>query len=252
MIHLLSVHFVAGGLFQHVVEDSWRPGGFRLLDRILFGACKHVLETDAGYLCITCSAKWVCAFSSCFFLFLFFSFEFILTFLAFSSSLRDLSLQPSLTKDSFFSSLQLSQVQFPSFESLALGYTDPFPPPSMSSLFASTYMHVHVLAYFSCAPPNHVAEFSPCVSDNSCRIVDWELGSFFRFAVVLPLDLSVSYFNISMIDISLLNSYIRWPSASFGECWSLTVVLNTHCREVFCCGTGSCRLDWGYWESIQC
>jgi len=50
---------MSGGLIQHIVEDSWRTSGFRLLQKILFGACKHVLEVDIGYLSITCSNKYV-------------------------------------------------------------------------------------------------------------------------------------------------------------------------------------------------
>ena len=52
------LHAFAGCLFQHVVEDSWRMSGFRHLQKIQFGACKHALETDLGYLAITCSTRW--------------------------------------------------------------------------------------------------------------------------------------------------------------------------------------------------
>ena len=46
-----------GGLFQHVVEDSWRVQGFRQLHKIVFGACKHALEVDLGYLMITAANR---------------------------------------------------------------------------------------------------------------------------------------------------------------------------------------------------
>ena len=39
--------------------------------------------------------------------------------------------QASLTKDSFFSSLSLAEVQFPCLETLHLGYVDDFPPPGL-------------------------------------------------------------------------------------------------------------------------
>ncbi|ELU08168.1 hypothetical protein CAPTEDRAFT_226324 [Capitella teleta] len=102
-LELVRVPFISG-LFQHVVEDSWRTEGFRHLQHIEFGACKYAVEADAGYLCIACS-----------------------------SQLTELALQPSLTKDSFFSSLQHSEVDFPNFENLKLGYVDPFPPQSRYS-----------------------------------------------------------------------------------------------------------------------
>lgn len=41
--------------------------------------------------------------------------------------LEDLSLQPSLSKDSFFVSLTLAEVEFPNFELLHIGYVDEFP-----------------------------------------------------------------------------------------------------------------------------
>ena len=43
------------------------------------------------------------------------------------SRLEDLSLQPSLSKDSFFVSLTLAEVEFPKFETLHIGYVDAFP-----------------------------------------------------------------------------------------------------------------------------
>uniref|UniRef100_M4AP74 F-box protein 38 n=1 Tax=Xiphophorus maculatus TaxID=8083 RepID=M4AP74_XIPMA len=51
-LELVRVPFL-GGLIQHVVEDSWRSGGFRNLHTIVFGACKNALEVDLGYLIIT-------------------------------------------------------------------------------------------------------------------------------------------------------------------------------------------------------
>ena len=43
---------------QHVVEDSWKMNGFRQLQKIQLGACKHALEVDLGYLIVTCSQRY--------------------------------------------------------------------------------------------------------------------------------------------------------------------------------------------------
>lgn len=43
------------------------------------------------------------------------------------SSLEELSIQPSLTKDSLFAAIKMADVTFPVFETLHLGYVDPFP-----------------------------------------------------------------------------------------------------------------------------
>ncbi|XP_068181551.1 F-box only protein 38 isoform X2 [Antennarius striatus] len=95
-LELVRVPFL-GGLIQHVVEDSWRSGGFRNLHTIVFGACKNALEVDLGYLIITAARR-----------------------------LHELRIQPSLTKDGVFSALKMAELEFPQFETLHLGYVDEF------------------------------------------------------------------------------------------------------------------------------
>uniref|UniRef100_H2RKX7 F-box protein 38 n=2 Tax=Takifugu rubripes TaxID=31033 RepID=H2RKX7_TAKRU len=95
-LELVRVPFL-GGLIQHVVEDSWRSGGFRNLQTIVFGACKNALEVDLGYLIITAARR-----------------------------LHELRIQPSLTKDGVFSALKMAELEFPQFETLHLGYVDEF------------------------------------------------------------------------------------------------------------------------------
>ncbi|CAJ1058407.1 LOW QUALITY PROTEIN: F-box only protein 38 [Xyrichtys novacula] len=95
-LELVRVPFL-GGLIQHVVEDSWRSGGFRNLHTIVFGACKNALEVDLGYLIITAARR-----------------------------LHELRVQPSLTKDGVFSALKMAELEFPQFETLHLGYVDEF------------------------------------------------------------------------------------------------------------------------------
>ncbi|XP_056626023.1 F-box only protein 38 [Triplophysa dalaica] len=95
-LELVRVPFL-GGLIQHVVEDSWRSGGFRNLHTIVFGACKNSLEVDLGYLIITAARR-----------------------------LHEVRIQPSLTKDGVFSALKMAELEFPQFETLHLGYVDEF------------------------------------------------------------------------------------------------------------------------------
>lgn len=95
-LELVRVPFL-GGLIQHVVEDSWRTGGFRNLHTIVFGACKNALEVDLGYLIITAARR-----------------------------LHELRIQPSLTKDGVFSALKMAELEFPQFDTLHLGYVDDF------------------------------------------------------------------------------------------------------------------------------
>ncbi|XP_047441741.1 F-box only protein 38 [Mugil cephalus] len=95
-LELVRVPFL-GGLIQHVVEDSWRSGGFRNLHTIVFGACKNALEVDLGYLIITAARR-----------------------------LHELRIQPSLTKDGVFSALKMAELEFPQFETLHLGHVDEF------------------------------------------------------------------------------------------------------------------------------
>ena len=47
-----------------MVEDSWRVQGFRQLHKIVFGACKHALEVDLGYLMITAANRYYYVFLS--------------------------------------------------------------------------------------------------------------------------------------------------------------------------------------------
>ncbi|XP_058853200.1 F-box only protein 38-like isoform X1 [Acipenser ruthenus] len=100
-LELVRVPFL-GGLIQHVVEDSWRSGGFRNLHTIVFGACKNALEVDLGYLIITAARSAV------------------------FSRLHEVRIQPSLTKDGVFSALKMAELEFPQFETLHLGYVDEF------------------------------------------------------------------------------------------------------------------------------
>ncbi|OWF49713.1 uncharacterized protein LOC110451330 [Mizuhopecten yessoensis] len=91
---------ILGGLLQHVVEDSWRIGGFKKINHLKFGACKFILEMDIGYLVITAAPN-----------------------------IEELSLQPSMTKDSLFISLRLADVSFKFLQTLHLGFVDAFPEP---------------------------------------------------------------------------------------------------------------------------
>uniref|UniRef100_A0AAY4E1L1 F-box domain-containing protein n=1 Tax=Denticeps clupeoides TaxID=299321 RepID=A0AAY4E1L1_9TELE len=95
-LELVRVPFL-GGLIQHVVEDSWRSGGFRNLHTIVFGACKNALEVDLGYLIITAARR-----------------------------LHEVRVQPSLTKDGVFLALKMAELEFPQFETLHLGFVDEF------------------------------------------------------------------------------------------------------------------------------
>ncbi|XP_057644720.1 F-box only protein 38 isoform X4 [Chionomys nivalis] len=95
-LEMVRVPFL-GGLIQHVVEDSWRSGGFRNLHTIVLGACKNALEVDLGYLIITAARR-----------------------------LHEVRIQPSLTKDGVFSALKMAELEFPQFETLHLGYVDEF------------------------------------------------------------------------------------------------------------------------------
>lgn len=95
-LELIRVPFL-GGLIQHVVEDSWRSGGFRNLHTVVVGACKNALEVDLGYLIITAARR-----------------------------LHEVRIQPSLTKDGVFSALKMAELEFPQFETLHLGFVDEF------------------------------------------------------------------------------------------------------------------------------
>ncbi|XP_069507529.1 F-box only protein 38 isoform X2 [Ambystoma mexicanum] len=95
-LEMVRVPFL-GGLIQHVVEDSWRSGGFRNLHTVVVGACKNALEVDLGYLIITAARR-----------------------------LHEVRIQPSLTKDGVFSALKMAELEFPQFETLHLGFVDEF------------------------------------------------------------------------------------------------------------------------------
>ncbi|XP_033124276.1 F-box only protein 38-like isoform X2 [Anneissia japonica] len=94
-LDLVRVPFL-GGLLQHVVEDVWKKGGFSGVEKVRISTCKNCFETDIGYLLLA-SEYW----------------------------LEELSLQPSLTKDSFFWALRLAKVSFNMFETLELGFVHP-------------------------------------------------------------------------------------------------------------------------------
>lgn len=96
-VEFINVSFL-GRLLQRVAEDHWRLGTFRKLEKVVFGACRSITESDLGYLLIVCSNR-----------------------------LQDFSLQPSLTRDSFLASLQASHIRFPQLVTLHLGFVDSFP-----------------------------------------------------------------------------------------------------------------------------
>ncbi|XP_056012964.1 F-box only protein 38-like isoform X2 [Ostrea edulis] len=98
-LELLRVPFL-GGLIHHVVQDSWQMNAFRQLRCIRFGACRHALEMDLGFLIITAAQK-----------------------------VEEVSIQPSLTKDNLFVALVMADVTFPLFSTLHLGFVDSFPAP---------------------------------------------------------------------------------------------------------------------------
>ncbi|XP_063425214.1 F-box only protein 38-like isoform X3 [Mytilus trossulus] len=98
-MELIRVPFL-GGLLHHVIHDggaSLRGHRFKNMQTMKFGACKHVIGMDIGFLAI-----------------------------ASAESLEEMYLQPSLTKDSLFIALKTAFVQFPVFDRLYLGYTEPF------------------------------------------------------------------------------------------------------------------------------
>lgn len=96
-LELVGMAFL-GRLLQRVMEDNYRRGSFRKLEKIVFGACRNVVETDVGYL-----------------------------MLASSHSLTDVSLQPSLSRDSLMLSLKMAEAAFPNLHTLQIGYVDDFP-----------------------------------------------------------------------------------------------------------------------------
>ena len=58
-------------------------------------------------------------------------------------SLKELLLQPGLSRDSFFTSLRLADVEFPNFEVLYLGFVDDFPPPGRFPISLLPYMNLN-------------------------------------------------------------------------------------------------------------
>ncbi|AWP12246.1 putative F-box only protein 38 [Scophthalmus maximus] len=141
-LELVRVPFL-GGLIQHVVEDSWRSGGFRNLHTIVFGACKNALEVDLGYLIITAARR-----------------------------LHELRIQPSLTKDGVFSALKMAELEFPQFETLHLGYVDEF---LLQCMFISLLYPMSSI--FDFLPPNVIAYRHKLVPDLSSilRTLRWLL-----------------------------------------------------------------------------
>jgi hypothetical protein len=61
--------------------------------------------------------------------------------------MRELQLQPSLTKDSFFMSLNWTDVDFVVFESLSLGFVDAFPEVG-ESCQSSAFTLIHPRKHF--------------------------------------------------------------------------------------------------------
>ncbi|KAH3794565.1 hypothetical protein DPMN_148102 [Dreissena polymorpha] len=99
-LELQGIPFLSG-IIQNICEDNWENGGFRRLRSIMFGSCKNPLDSDLGYLIVTSAAY-----------------------------LESLYIQPSLTKDAFFTALSVADVTInPGFEKLCLGWTDTFPYP---------------------------------------------------------------------------------------------------------------------------
>lgn len=96
-LELVGMAFL-GRLLQRVMEDNYRRGSFRKLEKIVFGACRNVVETDIGFL-----------------------------MLASSQTLTDVSLQPSLSRDSLLLSLKMAETTFPTLHTLHIGYVDDFP-----------------------------------------------------------------------------------------------------------------------------
>lgn len=58
---------IQGGIFQHIVEDSWRVQGFQNLRKITMAACKFALELDLGFLAITSAQRFASFISTQFF-----------------------------------------------------------------------------------------------------------------------------------------------------------------------------------------
>uniref|UniRef100_A0A7N6C4T2 F-box domain-containing protein n=1 Tax=Anabas testudineus TaxID=64144 RepID=A0A7N6C4T2_ANATE len=166
-LELVRVPFL-GGLIQHVVEDSWRSGGFRNLHTIVFGACKNALEVDLGYLIITAARR-----------------------------LHELRIQPSLTKDGVFSALKMAELEFPQFETLHLGYVDEFLlqcKMSHSELVVNeVFTNIKHLLIYNC-PHLHNPHYWITDQSRWSRLVDLtlvrchavKLESFSQFIELLP------------------------------------------------------------------
>uniref|UniRef100_A0A8C8M3V0 F-box domain-containing protein n=1 Tax=Oncorhynchus tshawytscha TaxID=74940 RepID=A0A8C8M3V0_ONCTS len=149
-LELVRVPFL-GGLIQHVVEDSWRSGGFRNLHTIVFGACKNALEVDLGYLIITAARR-----------------------------LHEVRIQPSLTKDGVFSALKMAELEFPQFETLHLGYVDEF-----LLQFIYTVVWPWTLRTVSVLSSDH-SRWSRLVDLTLVRCHAIKLESFSQFIELLP------------------------------------------------------------------
>lgn len=64
--------------------------------------------------------------------------------------LEELAIQPSLTKDSFFSSLVLAEVDFPNLERLHLGYVDDFTSQGLEIFFLHLFQNYKANASLPC------------------------------------------------------------------------------------------------------
>ncbi|GAB6031535.1 F-box only protein 38 [Chamberlinius hualienensis] len=96
-LELVGMPFL-GRLFQRVVDENIERTCFRDLEKLSFGACRNIVESDVGYL-----------------------------LLASSQTLVEINLQPSLSRDSLLYSLKMAEVTFPNVKSLSIGYVDDFP-----------------------------------------------------------------------------------------------------------------------------
>ncbi|KAG7278056.1 hypothetical protein CRUP_003718, partial [Coryphaenoides rupestris] len=162
-LELVRVPFL-GGLIQHVVEDSWRSGGFRNLHTIVFGACKNALEVDLGYLIITAARR-----------------------------LHEVRIQPSLTKDGVFSALKMAELEFPQFETLHLGYNPGIITDIGIKAVNEVFTNIKYLLIYNCP---HLHNPHHWITDQSrwSRLVDLtlvrchaiKLDSFSQFIELLP------------------------------------------------------------------
>ncbi|CAB1337002.1 unnamed protein product, partial [Coregonus sp. 'balchen'] len=179
-LELVRVPFL-GGLIQHVVEDSWRSGGFRNLHTIVFGACKNALEVDLGYLIITAARR-----------------------------LHEVRIQPSLTKDGVFSALKMAELEFPHHSELVkYGLADVIENPGIITDIGmkavnEVFSSIKYLVIYNCP---HLHNPHKWITDHSrwSRLVDLtlvrchaiKLESFSQFIELLP---SLEFISLDQIN----------------------------------------------------